>query len=233
MAARINRALAQGGLETVFQPLIEFESSDCIAYEALTRFPEEAARSTSEWFSDAGELGIGARLELRAIDAALAHLDDIPPQAALAINVSPAVAVTAEFLQLVAPFADRLIVELTEHEPVADYGALVEAIRELRELGARIAIDDVGAGFATLRHILRLAPDIVKLDLSLTAGIAHDAGSRALTSALVGFAQRTGTLIAAEGIETDLELELLRELGVDHGQGYLLGRPSPLKAHLN
>jgi len=126
-----------------------------------------------------------------------------------------------------------LIIELTEHEPVHDYEAVVEGLADLRRLGARVAIDDVGAGFASLRHILRLAPDIVKLDLSLTHGIEDDPNVHALTEALVRFSENTGALITAEGIETTSELRLLRMLGIDHGQGYLLGRPGPLEAHLN
>jgi len=97
----------------------------------------------------------------------------------------------------------------------------------------RVAVDDVGAGFSSLRHILRLAPDIVKLDLSLTSSLADDPRARALTAALVEFASRTGAAIAAEGIETPLQLRLVQELGIDHGQGYLLGRPNPLSVHLN
>jgi EAL domain-containing protein (putative c-di-GMP-specific phosphodiesterase class I) len=231
MASR--REIREAELETVFQPMVELESNDCVAYEALTRFPTLPDRAPSEWFATAAELGVGAELELAAISSALTFLDEFPPGAVLAINVSPAVATTDEFFERVAPVADRLIIELTEHEPVGDYEALAEVLSHLRALGARIAIDDVGAGFACLRHILRLAPDIVKLDLSLTHGIETDPGTRALTSALVDFAGTTGALVAAEGIETESELELLRELGVDHGQGYLLGRPGPFGAHLN
>ena len=220
-------------LETVFQPVIELGSNDCVAYEALTRFPADASLTTRERFLAAREQGAGAALELRAIAAALTHLDEIPPTAALAINVSPDVAVLEEFVELVAPFAHRLIVELTEHEPVDDYEFLTSVLDKLRALGARIAVDDVGAGFASLRHILRLAPDIVKLDLSLTSALADDPRARALTAALVEFAARTGAAIAAEGIETPVQLRLLQELGIDQGQGYLLGRPNPLNAHLN
>jgi len=99
-------------------------------------------------------------------------------------------------------------------------------------MGALVAIDDVGAGFATLRHILRLSPDILKLDLSLTHAVETDSGSRALTSALIDFAENTGIVITAEGIETEGELETLRELGVDQGQGYFLGRPERLAPHI-
>jgi len=229
--ARTHIRRARHGLRTVFQPVVELENNDCIAYEALARFSDE--RSTSEWFARARELGVGAKLELAAVAAALVHLDEIPNGAALAINVSPAVAVSDAFFELAAPFAHRLIIELTEHEPIDDYAAVLEGLEDLRSLGARIAVDDVGAGFASLRHILRLAPDIVKLDLSLTQGIEDDPGAHALTSALVVFAGDTGALVAAEGIETPTELELLRALGIAHGQGYLLGRPGPLEAHLN
>ena len=231
--ARIRRACDRAEVETVFQPLVRLESNKPIAYEALSRFPNDVEWTTSEWFATARELGESALLELAAIAAALGHLDRIPPDTALAINVSPAVAVTDEFFDLAAPFAHRLIIELTEHEPVDDYVTVVDELDDLRQLGARIAIDDVGAGFASLRHILRLAPDIVKLDLSLTQGIEDDCGAQGLTTAMVGFAADTGALIAAEGIETPSELALLRKLGIEHGQGYLLGRPGPLNAHLN
>jgi len=233
VAAHIRRACAESELETVFQPMIELESSECIAYEAFTRFPEEPDWTTAEWFRAAEALGVGGMLELAAIEGALRHLDDIPSSAALAINVSPSVAVTHEFFELVAPFAGRLIIELTEHAPVEDYEALAAGLEDLRRLGARIAIDDVGAGFANFRHILQLSPDIVKLDLSLTQRIEDSPWIRALTAALVDFADATGTVIAAEGIECDVELTLLRELGVHQGQGYLLGRPTRLEAQLN
>jgi EAL domain-containing protein (putative c-di-GMP-specific phosphodiesterase class I) len=226
---RIRRLCADGELETVFQPMIELDSNNPVAYEALTRFPG-GTRTTREWFADATELGVGSDLELAAVRSALSYLADIPCDTRLSINVSPAVAVTDDFFELVAPVADRLIIELTEHDPVEDYDVLVEAISHLRAMGALIAIDDVGAGFTTLRNIIRLAPDILKLDLSLTQAVERDSGSRALTSALIGYADSTGTLIAAEGIETEGELELLRELGVDQGQGYFLGRPERLLA---
>jgi EAL domain-containing protein (putative c-di-GMP-specific phosphodiesterase class I) len=232
MATR-ERRIDEVELHTVFQPMRELETKSCIAYEALTRFPEDTARETSEWFAEANDRGVGEELELRAIRSALSFLNDFPEGAVLAINVSPAVAVTDAFFEVVAPVAESLIIEITEHEPVDDYATLETALSDLRALGARIAIDDVGSGFASLRHILRLAPDILKLDLSLTHGVGTNPACRALTAALVDFADETGALITAEGIETEEELELLRELGIDHGQGYLLGRPGPLTTRLH
>jgi EAL domain-containing protein (putative c-di-GMP-specific phosphodiesterase class I) len=233
VATHIRRTCAEAELETVFQPMIEVESSECIAYEAFTRFPEESDWTTVEWFTAANALGVGEMLELAAMEAALRHLDDIPSPTALALNVSPSVAVMEEFFELVAPFASRLIIELTEHAPVDDYRSLADGLENLRRLGARIAIDDVGAGFANFRHIVQLSPDIVKLDVSLTQLIEDNPSIRALAAALVDFADATGTVIAAEGIESDVKLTLLREIGVHQGQGYLIGRPSRLEAQLN
>jgi EAL domain-containing protein (putative c-di-GMP-specific phosphodiesterase class I) len=129
---------------------------------------------------------------------------------------------------LLLDVAGRVVIEITEHAQVDDYDALRDALAPLRERGAQLAIDDVGAGFANLRHILRLAPDLVKLDLSLTHEIARDPAREALASSLVGFAEGVGALIVAEGISSDEDLALLRSLGVDYGQGYHLARPSAL-----
>jgi EAL domain-containing protein (putative c-di-GMP-specific phosphodiesterase class I) len=229
---RIRGLCADGELETVFQPVFDLEGGECVAFEALTRFPAEPPRPTAAWFARATQVGMGVELELAAVQAALSHLDELPSGVLLSINISPAVAITPEFAALVEPVAARLIIELTEHEPVEDYAPLEAALLRLRGSGARVAVDDVGAGFASLRHILRLAPDIVKLDLSLTREIETDPGRRALTRALVGFADGIGATITAEGIETEAELALLRRLGVDQGQGYYLGHPKALTGQL-
>ena len=126
--------------------------------------------------------------------------------------------------------ADRLAIELTEHARITDYPALSEALTGLRARGVRLMIDDVGAGFASLHHILRLAPDAIKLDRSLTSGIEADPARRALAAALVTFAGEIGATIIAEGIETEDELAALQALGVERGQGFHLGRPRPISA---
>jgi EAL domain-containing protein (putative c-di-GMP-specific phosphodiesterase class I) len=231
-AARIRRLCNEGDLTTVFQPVFELGGGARVAVEALTRFPTAPDRSTAGWFSAAAEAGVGTELELAAVRSALAHLDELPADVSLCINVSATTATTAAFRLLVAPVAHRLIIELTEHEPVEDYDVLEDALEDLRRRGARIAVDDVGAGFASLRHVLRLTPDIVKLDLSLTREIESHPGRQALASALVEFAAQTGTEVAAEGIETQAELDLLRRLGVDQGQGFFLGRPTPMAEQL-
>jgi EAL domain-containing protein (putative c-di-GMP-specific phosphodiesterase class I) len=122
------------------------------------------------------------------------------------------------------------VLEITEHEAVEDYDDLVDALAPLRSLGAKVAIDDAGAGFASLRHTLRIAPDIVKLDMSLTRDIDGDRAKRALAAALVSFASEMGFALVAEGIETAAELTTVRELGVGYGQGFFLAEPGPLAA---
>jgi EAL domain-containing protein (putative c-di-GMP-specific phosphodiesterase class I) len=133
-----------------------------------------------------------------------------------------------ELPAVLEPFGPRIVVEITEHEAVEDYAALVRSLDTLRGLGCRVAIDDAGAGFASLRHTLQLAPDIVKVDISLTRDIDSDRGRRALASALISFADEMGMTIVAEGIESQAELDTLRELGVIYGQGYFLAEPAPL-----
>jgi EAL domain-containing protein (putative c-di-GMP-specific phosphodiesterase class I) len=211
-----------------FQPVFELESGNRVAVEALARFPGRPSQSPSVWFDRAESLSLLVELELACVRSALECLEWLPDGVSLSINASPRTAISPEFAELIHPVADRIIVELTEHAPVEDYAPLKESIERLRRSGARIAVDDVGAGFASLRHVLRLAPDIVKLDLSLTREIETDSVARALASALVTFCKRIGATVVAEGIESQAVLTLLRGLGVRQGQGYYLGRPGPL-----
>ena len=168
------------------------------------------------------------QLELTTLTRALRVLPRIDPGVYLAVNCSHRAAVSAELAALVEPVADRLVLEITEHEAVEDYDDLVDALAPLRARGARVAIDDAGAGFASLRHTVRIAPDIVKLDLSLTRDIDSDRAKRALATAFVSFAHEMGFSLVAEGIETAKELATLRELGVGYGQGFHLAEPGPL-----
>jgi EAL domain-containing protein (putative c-di-GMP-specific phosphodiesterase class I) len=226
--SRIRSVLDGDGVNVEFQPVFDLNDCRIVSLEALARFWTEPVRSPSAWFAEAAEVGLGAELELAAIRAALGHLEEFPDDVKLAINVSPATALDSRFSELLFDFAERLVIEITEHAQVDDYDALESALAPLRERGAQLAIDDVGAGFANLRHILRLAPDIVKLDLTLTHEISRDPARVALATSLVDFADGVGVSIAAEGISSDEDLKLLRSLGVDYGQGFYLARPAAL-----
>jgi len=227
----VRLALQPGGIVPVFQPIMEIGTRHVVGYEALARFLVEPQRPPNQWFAAAAEIGLGVDLEFAAIKAALERFDDLPPEAYLSLNLSPAACLSGRLdTALLGVPAHRLVLEVTEHAPVPDYDVLRAALRPFLAGGGRLAIDDAGAGFASLRHIVRLAPDVIKLDISLTRDIDTDRARRALAAALVSFGREMGIGIVAEGIETDSELETLGELGVRSGQGYLLGRPGPLPA---
>jgi EAL domain-containing protein (putative c-di-GMP-specific phosphodiesterase class I)/CheY-like chemotaxis protein len=217
------------GMRMVFQPIMELQSGHVVGAEALARFDGQPRRPPNEWFDEAADVGRGVALELAAVASAVAVLDVLPSAMFLSVNVSPATAVQDELLGLLgsAP-GSRLVLELTEHARIDDYDTLVPAIDALRDRGIRIAIDDAGAGYSGLRHILRLRPDILKLDVALTRDIDTDPARRALATGMVSFANELDAVVIAEGIETDAELAVLRSLDVPWGQGYHLGRPGPV-----
>ena len=227
---RIERALGiERAFTMAFQPICSLDTRRAIGAEALARFRGPPERTPDLWFAEADEVGLREELELAAVSRALEGLSELPDQVFLAINASPTTTATAALHQLLAAVdADRIVIEITEHAPVADYDELNAALDRLRGIGARLAIDDAGAGFASLRHILSLGPEIIKLDRSLIEGIATDRAQEALAAGLISFAEKSGATIVAEGIEIDEELDALRSLGVAYGQGFLLARPGPL-----
>ena len=217
-------------LSTVFQPVVDLQTEEVIAVEALSRFAPLPYRTPDLWFADAHRSGLGEALELLAIERALARLSQLGGMT-LAVNVGPAVVRAEGFLSALADVPlDRVILELTEHDLVDDYPALIGALRPLRRNGLRVAIDDTGAGYSSLAHILKVAPDFIKLDFELTSGIDMDPVRRALAASLVSFAADTGAEIIAEGVETQDELDVLRRLGVRYGQGFHIGRPGTVEA---
>jgi EAL domain-containing protein (putative c-di-GMP-specific phosphodiesterase class I) len=224
--SRIRAVLDDEQVDVEFQPVFDLAEDRVVSLEALARFSREPVRSPADWFAEANGVGLGAELELAAIEVAVERLSAFPSDVALAINVSPATALHPRFFELVLGVADRLVIEITEHAQVEDYDELAEALAPLRACGARLAIDDVGAGFASLRHILRLQPDIVKLDLTLTHEISRDPAREALAWSLVRFAEGIEATITAEGIESPEDLAVLRSLGIAYGQGFYLARPS-------
>jgi EAL domain-containing protein (putative c-di-GMP-specific phosphodiesterase class I)/CheY-like chemotaxis protein len=228
-AARIRRVLAGEGLTMVFQPIASLTDGRITGMEALARFKLEPEQGPDRWFADAAEVGLAIDLELAAAREALEHFDHFPEGAYVSLNLSPESVTSSRFYDIFSSTpVERVVVEITEHAPVEDYAVLANALGEFRERGGRLAVDDAGAGFASLRHILRLAPDIIKLDVTLTRGIDVDEASQAMAGALATFASKTHATIVAEGIETADELNALRHLGIFHGQGYLLARPGPV-----
>jgi len=224
----IEDVLTRRALSVVMQPIIDLKTSQVAGCEALARFPGSPYRPPDVWFAEAERVGLGAELQLLALHAALHQLPDLPAHCYLAVNISPDIAVRAEVLRLLETVeARRVVIELTEHNQVTDYPTLISALDVIRARGTRLAIDDTGAGFAGFAHILKLAPDLLKLDRILTAGVDSDPARQALAGALVNFATATRSKVIAEGIESQAELDTLHCLGVHYGQGYLLGKPGP------
>lgn len=228
---RIEGVLETNALSIVLQPVFELFESRLFALEALARFPVSPPRPPDQWFAEAHAVDLGVELEVAAVRNALSLLDQLPAGVALCVNAGPKALASEEVLHLIKESdPSRIVIELTEQVRVDDYVRLSVSIKRLRLLGVRLAIDDTGAGFASLAHILKLDPDLIKLDRDLTSRIDQDPVRRALAASLVAFAGETGADIIAEGIETPGELDVLRELGIRYGQGYLLGRPSPLES---
>lgn len=226
-SARLAEVIRGRAVAIACQPIVDLSDGSVLGYEALSRFPAPAT-CPAGWFADAHRVDKGAELELLSIELALSSLPKLPPQAYLSLNVSPCTILGGALASLLAAAPlDRLVLELTEHAPIEEYPAIAGALGGLRRSGLRLAIDDAGSGYASFRHILQLQPDIIKLDQSLIQGIDLDRGRRALAAALTGFARDTGCAVVAEGVETDAELAILRGLGIQAGQGYLLGRPAP------
>jgi EAL domain-containing protein (putative c-di-GMP-specific phosphodiesterase class I) len=227
--ARIRRVMERGELDIVFQPIVELDTREVVGYEALSRFAAAPERGPAAWFAEAHDVGLGPDLELHAIRIACARADAIPEGMFLAVNVSPVTAERPDLLALLAACdVDHVVLEVTEHARVEDYPRFRVAISRVRELGAQLAVDDAGAGFASLRHILELDAELIKLDGSLTQSLEADPRRRSLASALIEFGRESGASVLAEQIESELQLIELRRLGVHYGQGYHLGRPAPL-----
>ena len=226
---RIDSVLRGEQLTMVYQPIVDLHSGATVGVEALARFDCEPHRPPNEWFDEAASVGRGSDLELAAVRAALSQYTRLPSGVFMSVNVSPATATAPELARLLRTVpGDRVILELTEHTHIADYHALLAALADLRRHGVRVAVDDVGAGYSSLRHVLRLQPDMLKLDIALTRGIHTDPARRALSTALVTFAREIDATLIAEGIETPEELATLRTLNIPWGQGYHLARPRPV-----
>jgi PAS domain S-box-containing protein len=205
-----------------FQPIVDLHSGSVVGYEALSRFADGVPPDLR--FAAAARTGLGIELEMATLRAALAAAVVLPPGAHLSLNASPELIISGALRALVTGVARGLVLEITEHVAINDYTALRA---ELAVLGpsVRLAVDDAGAGYASFRHILELAPDLVKLDIGLIRRIDGDPARQALLAGMAYFAVKRKIRLVAEGIETSGELEVLRSLAIPYGQGYLLGRP--------
>ena len=228
LAGRIRRLIAGEGMDVALQPIVDLASGEVVGAEALARFTDaDGARSRPSRPSSTPTRWSSARSSSWPPCGSRSTPTTGCPRGSTSRSTPPPRLLAGdELLDLLAAHERRpLVVELTEHQAVEDYFALGRALDELRTHGVRVAIDDVGSGFSSFRHVTRVNPEILKLDRSLVCGIDDDPVRQSLAAAIVAFAADVGAVVVSEGIESEAELACLRGLAVGLGQGFFLGRP--------
>jgi EAL domain-containing protein (putative c-di-GMP-specific phosphodiesterase class I) len=226
---RILSVVEDGSLRAVFQPIVDVESGMPVGVEALARFRCEPVRSPDQWFAEARTVGLGRELEMAALRAAVTQMRRLPRGMFIAVNVSPQLLTSSALWTLLAEVDPaRLVLEITEHSRIRHYSRIQDVADGLRGMGVRLAVDDVGAGFASLRHVLVLRPDLIKLDVSITRDVDTDPARQLLIASILAFAAEMSTTVVAEGVETVDEMASLRDLGIRYAQGFGFGRPASL-----
>lgn len=218
----LEAVIAERAFQAVFQPVVELADRTVVGFEALTRFVDGGDADAQ--FERARRLGLGTELELGTLQLAVERSARLPADTWLSVNVSPTLLCGDgdAVVSLLGRVERPLVVEITEREPVDDYARLRASVRALgREV--RMAVDDVGSGYASLRHVLHLRPAFVKLDATWVRDIDADAARQALVAGLGYFGTYTGCRLVAEGVETEHEAAALAELGVALAQGNLFG----------
>jgi len=225
----ITGVLERNELTVYAQPIYNLSSMAIVGYELLARQTNNPDFSPEVFFDDAEQLGLTSMVGLRLLEQAQQALVSLPSESYIAINVTPAFIMDFDFLDWFTPEdSRRIVLELTEHHKISDYIAMKRRLQPLKDAGMRLAIDDAGAGYASMRHILQLRPDVIKLDMSLIRDIHLQPEHQSLLAALQVFARTQGYSVVAEGIEVAEELSFLRTAAVCCGQGFHLMRPQPL-----
>jgi EAL domain-containing protein (putative c-di-GMP-specific phosphodiesterase class I) len=211
------------------QPIVSLSDMTLRGVEALARFPAPPTAPPNVWFARAERAGVARRLELAVVRRALHLWQRDPVGDYVAVNVSARTLVDPALLTVLleadVPYGS-VVVEMTEHSRVDDDDEALAAIDRLRAAGARVALDDVGAGFASLELARRLRPDVIKIDAGVIAQLRSVPCELLIAGAAVSVARELGASVAVEGVETLDDLHSVRALGADEAQGFFFGRPS-------
>ena len=224
LIASLPDVLAPGGIEMHLQPVVRLADLGVIGYEALARVRKGPRVEPGPWFDAADEVGQRADLELACWRAAIAR-GAAPDHALMFLNISASTLFDPRTAELAFALPTGSVIEITERDRIDDPAAVRQILEPWLATGLRLAIDDLGAGWSSLEHVMELRPHFVKLTRSLVAGADRSARHRALLRTIKEFADAVGTALVAEGIETSAELEALTDAGIGYGQGFLLGRP--------
>jgi EAL domain-containing protein (putative c-di-GMP-specific phosphodiesterase class I) len=211
-----------------YQPIVSFAAKEAFAYEALLRSDNDALNSPEAMLHAAERLGVLNKLGRAVRGRAADSFDSLPENAVLFVNLHPQDLMDIRLLDdhsELAPFASRIVLEITEHCGLSKFDSLPEKVRTLRNLGFRIAVDDLGAGHSGLANVALLEPEFIKLDMALVRNIDQSNVKQKLVASLVSLSTAMGHSIIAEGVETEAECETLLGLGCDLLQGYFFARP--------
>jgi EAL domain-containing protein (putative c-di-GMP-specific phosphodiesterase class I) len=222
-------------IDVHFQPIVDLRRGVVAGFEVLARFRSDPYLTPDRWFAAAARHGRLAELEAATLTRALDARDQLPSNCFLSLNIGPGALLDDRVLGTLraAGSLGGVVVEITEQAAVDDYDVLGRRIDVLREQGAHLAVDDAGAGYASLRHIAALRPDFIKVDRALVCDVDRDPAKAAVVEALGTFGSRIDAWVIAEGIERAGELARLMQLEVPLGQGYLLARPRPVMGPLD
>jgi len=234
----VAEVIRRGQLHAVYQPIVAIPDGRVIGVEGLIRpTPPSPFSNPGQLFAAAEAGGHTTQLDLACINTIVSGARALPPDQFLSINLTPATLEASEFssgalLAILARYEfepERVVIELTEHQPLHDLERARSRIAACRRAGIRFAADDIGAGNAGLRLLSEIEFDVLKVDLSLIQRSESERPSTAVVGSVVELAARTGALVVAEGIERSVQLTPLLRLGITAGQGFYLGRPGPLE----
>ncbi len=230
MTERVISMLEPDKINVVYQPIYDMQEERITGLESNLRLFTTPYRTPDIWVNEAAQVGLGENLEMMAIEKAIKGLEQLPKNIYISLNTSPEHILNGAITRVLENVPkERVVLEITEHDRIADYTEFRAALAPLRREGIRLAIDDVGAGYASFQHILEIGADIIKLDISIIQNVHIDPARRALATALIAFAKDTGSEVIAEGVETEEEFNELQRLGIHKVQGFFIGRPMSIK----
>jgi len=241
IAGRFNTILSQGLVNSHYQPIMDFQTGSILGWESLARGPKESSfRYPVLLFETAEQLGRLFALEKLCREVAIKNVGKLQKSQKLFLNIHPKTMADPEFtpgktLELMEQAGlspENIVFEITERHSIQEFDLFYRTLDHYRSQGFQIAVDDAGAGYAGLTMIAELQPEYIKLDKSLIDGIHKDPVKRALVETTAAFADKIGSQIIGEGIETKAQAICLKDIGVHCGQGYFIAKPATPKPDL-